>query len=70
MKTNPNHSINAEGPYVDGPRGGLTKREWYAGLIAASIANEFSFSTKHVSEHAVKLADALITELNKSTEGE
>ncbi len=48
---------------------GLTKREWYAGLvlIARHIVPMSRLSSDYVRE-AVEMADALIAELNKSEE--
>jgi hypothetical protein len=64
MKTYPNNAAFNEIT-------GLTKREYFAAMIISSTwANneEFaSYTTKEYAEFSVKLADALIEELNKDS---
>ena len=50
---------------------GLTKREWLAGLAMQGIMANPSFTTnspEDIAAGAIEQADALIEELNKSTE--
>lgn len=62
--TKPMGNVNA--PYVVG---GLTKREWFAGLALQGVLSENNvlemYSLEELSSTAVQTADALITELNK-----
>ena len=49
---------------------GLTKREYFAGLALNCLQAEYdtvSIDCKSVAKKAVRLADALIAELNKGT---
>ncbi len=46
---------------------GLTKREWFSGIAMHAMLNTRKWSPVHEGkmEEAVKMADALITELDK-----
>ena len=52
---------------IDGA--GMTLRQWYAGQAISCIANDSDYTNqywpKNVAEDAVRLADALIAELDK-----
>jgi len=66
-------------PAFPGPAGGLTKREYFAAKLLASIAgNDAMLSVagckdrdnpeKYLSILALEMADALIAELNKAAQ--
>jgi hypothetical protein len=47
--------------------GGLTKREYFAALAMQGVCStNQAVTAREVAEWSVKMADALITELNKS----
>lgn len=58
---------NQHGIKFEFVHGGLTKREHYAGLAMAAFANTFS-NPYDAAAVAVKLADALLKELEASDE--
>lgn len=73
MKTNPNElifesvAVSPQGDLVQSSNG-LSKREYFAGQIISSAMFQVhyeSFGYEECAEAAVKLADALIAELNK-----
>jgi hypothetical protein len=52
--------------------GGLTKREYFAGLAILSVHTQGNFShdlAPRIAAHCVKMADALIAELNQPESG-
>lgn len=60
-------------PYHGQPvtSGGLTKREWFAGMaLIGIIMNGMSTPEHLVSEYAFKYADAMIKENEKEEDGE
>ena len=69
METKPNESINTieyNNNYIST---GLTKREYFAAMaLQGALANKFAHerTIEMITESAVKLADALIEELNKT----
>lgn len=77
MKTNPNDAAFArpcgqnEEKFNHGTPG-LTKLEWFAGLAlqGLSASTEGSFPSKNIAECSVRLAKALIDELNKEGNNE
>ena len=81
MKTNPNEPIYQSNVNLLDPSTGLvtdtrlyvglTKREWFAGLaLQGMIAGSqgLNITVKQFAEQSVKLAEALIAELNKESE--
>jgi hypothetical protein len=48
--------------------GGISKREWFAGLAMQGLINTGSYNTDIIAAGAVKCADALLKELEKSVE--
>ena len=69
METKPNKSINTieyNNNYIST---GLTKREYFAAMaMQGALANKFAHerTIEMITESAVKLANALIEELNKT----
>lgn len=63
MKTKPDN--NAFPHASVGVLDGLTKREWFAGLALQGMSADHSGNVKNIAYWSVKLADALIEELNK-----
>ena len=69
METKPNESINTieyNNNYIST---GLTKREYFAAMaLQGALANKFAHerTIEMITESAVKLANALIEELNKT----
>ena len=58
---------------IDAPQEGLTKREYFAAMaLQGALANKFAHerTIEMITESAVKLADALIDELNKTKQNE
>ena len=49
---------------------GITKREYFAGLAMQSHASRVGVTAKSAADLAVKYADALLEELNKTDENE
>lgn len=45
---------------------GLTKREYFAGLAMQGLAFKFNAPDEKLAEWSVKMADALLAELEKS----
>lgn len=62
-QTNPN---DCAFPSTDSTTNGLTKREWFAGIIASGVLGE----AQTRSRIGVESADLLIKELNKDTDQE
>jgi len=67
MKNSDNliHSFNISVGNCEGNFKGLTKREYFAIIALSSIDTNNGFAS-YSAEHAVKLADALIEELDKN----
>lgn len=65
--TYPNEPIY---PIIDLGVNGLTKREYFAGLAMQGLVNHFVYNynvdAEKLAAVAVKMADALIAELNKT----
>jgi hypothetical protein len=69
MKTKADDSINVlyDEPNVYQDNGGLTKREYFAAMaMQGACATGHSWET-NIASFAVKMADALITELNSES---
>lgn len=84
MKTFPNDLIDADARYTtqldeetgcwidkDFVGGGLTKREWFAGLAMQSICQDRTaiYNIRSIAKGAVDYADALIEALNNEKTG-
>ncbi len=48
------------------PQTGLTKREYFAGLAMQGLAFKFNAPDEKLAEWSVKMADALLAELEKT----
>lgn len=53
---------------IHAKHGGLTKREYFAGLTLQALLSDGLVSRSHAVEQAVKIADELLAELEKSDE--
>ena len=61
-----NGYLNQHSEYVDNEDKGLTKREYFAGLAMAALLSTDSVDTHSAfAGSAVKMADALLKELDK-----
>ncbi len=66
MKTNPDDLIEGVFEPMSGTFHGLTKREFFAAMAISGVATDVMDETiLNIVKRAVKLADALIEELNK-----
>jgi hypothetical protein len=70
MKTDPNEPIVPCDGWANVPSYGLTKREYFATMAMqgylASVPNDTIERPEYAASHAVRYADALINELNKT----
>ena len=69
--TNANESINSIPDLNNHPSTwiGLTKREYFAAMAMSGLmANERTGKPEEFAKYAVNVADALITELNKTNQ--
>ena len=66
MKTNGNEPIYPDPAFGNIGAIGLTKREYFAAMVMQGLcALPTQLSINQITEFSVKIADALITELNK-----
>ena len=71
MKTNPVATAYPFKPYDNTePDFGLTKREYFAALAMQGLATDKDLPLTNACEIAVRIADCLITELNKDQKDE
>lgn len=66
MKTQPNDNTEPTGDHRScEPRGGLTKREYFAALAMQGLLTSDEGGIPNLAKMAVECADVLINELNK-----
>jgi hypothetical protein len=66
MKTDQNEPIYPEKDWANVPTFGLTKREYFVAMAMQGLcALPIQLSINEITEFSVRVADALIVELNK-----
>ena len=65
METDKNEPIVPHKEWANTPTYGLTKREYFAAKAMQGLCSDHEYKISDIAASAVKIADALINELNK-----